>query len=159
MRTVLSPELVTLQDLAEARRFWLSEAKNDSQAFTQREGSDFPADANHEGEIIDFHSLQHTCVGWLAMTGAHPKVVQQMMRQQSIMLTMDTYGHLFPGQEADAVGRLREMLVDHRSDPDALRATGTGRHGAESPKGAQRAGRETLRSAATPCDQSTSPAA
>jgi len=42
--------LVTLQDLAEARRFWLSEAKNDSQAFTQREGSDFLADANHEGE-------------------------------------------------------------------------------------------------------------
>ena len=46
------------------------------------------------------------------MTGAYPKVVQQVMRHQSITLTMDTYGHLFPGQETDAVGRLRQMQAD-----------------------------------------------
>ncbi len=39
-------------------------------------------------------------------------MVQQVMRHQSITLTMDTYGHLFPGQEADAVDRMR---------PDAVR--------------------------------------
>ena len=56
------------------------------------------------------------------MTGAHPKVVQAMMRHGTITLTMDTYGHLFPGQEADAVGQMRAMLV---GPPEELRATGT----------------------------------
>ena len=121
-------------DLAEARKQWLSEAKDDPQEYAQRQQSDFLTDTNHEGEMIDFHSLRHTCGAWLAMTGAHPKVVQQVMRHQSITLTMDTYGHLFPGQEADAVGRMRQMLVDHQSAPEALRATGTDDQTAEARK-------------------------
>ena len=59
---------------------------------------------------------------WLAMTGAHPKAVQAVMRHSTITLTMDTYGHLFPGQEADTVARLPRMLA---AAPEALRATGT----------------------------------
>jgi len=69
------------------------------------------------------------------MTGAHPKVVQTVMRHQSITLTMDTYGHRFPGQEADAVGRMRELLI---APPEALRATGTDNATADTPNGAQR---------------------
>jgi integrase len=97
-------------DLAEARKAWLKEAKDDPREYAQREESDFLADTNHQGEIVDFHSLRHSCGAWLAMTGAHPKVVQTVMRHQSITLTMDTYGHLFPGQEADAVMRLSALL-------------------------------------------------
>ncbi len=37
-------------------------------------------------------------------------------------LTMDTYGHLFPGQEAETVARFPRMLGDA---PEDLRATGT----------------------------------
>ena len=44
------------------------------------------------------------------------------MRHSTITLTMDDYGHLFPGQEAETVARLPEMLGD---GPEALRATGT----------------------------------
>ena len=88
-------------DLAEARKQWLAEVTDDPQEYAQRQQSDFLTDTNHEGEVIDFHSLRHTCGAWLAMTGVYPKVVQQVMRHQSITLTMDTYGHLFPGQEAD----------------------------------------------------------
>ena len=44
------------------------------------------------------------------------------MRHSTITLTMDTYGHLFPGQEADTVARLPEMMGDV---PEALQATGT----------------------------------
>ena len=135
-------------DLAEARKQWLSEAKDDPQEYAQRQQSDFVTDANHEGEITDFHSLRHTCGAWLVMTGAQPKVVQQVMRRQSITLTIDTYGHLFPGQEAEAVDQMRQMLVDHQSTPEALRATGTDNHTAE---GVQQLGRETPRSAAKEC--------
>jgi hypothetical protein len=55
-------------------------------------------------------------------TGAHPKAVQSVMRHSTITLTMDTYGHLFPGQEAEAVVRLADLLADAASE--ALRATG-----------------------------------
>ena len=86
------------------------------------------------------------------------------MRHQSITLTMDTYGHLFPGQEADAVARLRQMLVAPAEDnSEALRATGTDDQIAhapdESPKvaqrQAQRAERETGPGRAKGCDGQT----
>jgi len=37
------------------------------------------------------------------LAGAHPKAVQSIMRHSTITLTMDTYGHLFPGQDAETV--------------------------------------------------------
>lgn len=67
---------------------------------------------NHEGEVLDFHALRHTCGAWLAMAGAHPKSVQSVMRHSTIVLTMDTYGHLFPGQEADTVALFPNMVGD-----------------------------------------------
>ena len=109
-------------DLADARREWLDTAKHDPEEYEKRSQSDFLAAVNHDGEHLDFHSLRHTCGAWYAMTGAHPKAVQAVMRHSTITLTMDTYGHLFPGQEADTVARLPAMMGD---DPEALRATGT----------------------------------
>ncbi|NLE56957.1 MAG: tyrosine-type recombinase/integrase [Planctomycetes bacterium] len=81
-------------------------------------GFDTPA----AGERLDFHALRHTCGAWLALSGAHPKAVQAVMRHLTITLTMDTYGHLFPGQEAETVARLPEILGN--SIP-VLRPTGT----------------------------------
>lgn len=52
----------------------------------------------------------------------HPKAVQALMRHSSITLTMDTYGHLFPGQEAETVARFPSMMGEQ---PQELRATGT----------------------------------
>jgi hypothetical protein len=70
---------------------------------------------------------------------------------------MDTYGHLFPGQESEAVDRVRQMLVDHQSTPEILRATGTSDQAAGAPYSAQRLAqqttRETLRPAASHCQQ------
>ena len=129
-------------DLALARTQWLTEAVNDPQEYSNRQKSDFLVDSNHEGEVIDFHSLRHTCGAWLATTGAHPKEVQQVMRHQSITLTMDTYGHLFPGQEAKAVGRLWAMLIDSPAT-EALKAKGTDDHVVELPHRAQRQAQRT----------------
>ena len=77
------------------------------------------------------------------------------MRHSSITLTMDTCGHLFPGQEADAVARLPDLLAA----PPALQATGTddvtaeGLHAAQ--HRAQQSGRDTRRNGATEDDQET----
>ena len=56
------------------------------------------------------------------MAGALPQEVKRLMRHSSIQMTMDTYGHLFPGQDAQTVGRLPDMMGD---TGEALRATGT----------------------------------
>ena len=74
------------------------------------------------------------------MTGAHSKAVQAVMRHQTITLTMDTYGHLFPGQEADAMARMWSMLTEAGDSlpPEALRATGTNDLPIDAPQGVQR---------------------
>ena len=110
-------------DVHEARRAWLEAVRDDPEEYQRREESDFLLDVNHENERLDFHSLRHTCGAWLAMTGAHPKAVQSVMRHSTITLTMDTYGHLFPGQEADTVARFPSMLAG--SDKILQAATGT----------------------------------
>ena len=113
---------MTRADLSDARSAWLGAAKHNPDEYEWRERSDFLNNVNHEGELLDFHSLRHTCGAWLAMSGAHPKAVQAVMRHQSITLTMDTYGHLFPGQEAQTVARFAKMFDDGSC---AFRATGT----------------------------------
>ena len=139
-------------DLADARRAWLKEAKHNPGEYMRREQSDFLLDTNHDGEIIDFHALRHTTGAWLAMAGVHPNVVQVVMRHGSIVMTYDTYGHLFPGQEADAVGQMQEIMA---GPPEVLAATGTDHAAVDTPKGAQRraqhTGRESLLSVADRC--------
>ena len=108
-------------DLADAHKAWLNAARGADQRLC-RDQSDFLLQRNHDGETADFHSLRHSCGAWLAMNGAHAKTVQTIMRHSSITLTMDTYGHLFPGQDADAVAKMPSLFGD---DVQALKATGT----------------------------------
>ena len=130
--------LMLRNDLADAREQWLSEAKGDAQEYAQREECDFLRAENDEGEVIVFHSLRHTCGAWLAKSGAYPNVVQSVMRHKDIKLTLDTYGHLFPGQEADAVRRSWQVMGD---SPERRAAY------------AQQTGRLSVRSVAMGCDE------
>jgi hypothetical protein len=108
-------------DLAAARKQWLDEMRHDPDARAKREESNFLAVSNHDGETLDFHSLRHTCGSWLALQGIQPNVIKTVMRHSTIVLTMDTYGHLLPDQHADAIGGMVNMLTDKM----ALAATGT----------------------------------
>jgi hypothetical protein len=87
------------------------------------------------------------------MLGVHPKVDQTVMRHASITLTMDTYGHLFPGQEIDAVSRMRDLMI---GPPESLKATGTDNQSArplnKAQRQAQHTGRERQQGGATDCD-------
>ena len=145
-------------DLAEARREWMKAARHDPEEFSRRDQSDFLTSVNHDGEIVDFHSLRHTTGAWLAMAGVHPKAVQTIMRHSTITLTMDAYGHLFPGQEADAAARLGDVF---REVPEILLATGTDGAGIEArglaQRLAQRAGRESLPADTKGCDEQRGP--
>ncbi len=76
-----------------------------------------------DGRFADMHALRHTCGTWLAASGAHPKVIQRVLRHSTITLTLDRYTHAFRGDEAAAIARLPSLS---ESPPDAaLRPTGT----------------------------------
>ena len=107
-------------DLHAARTAWLKGARHDPDEHRRRAESDFLSPKDSQGRRIDFHALRYTCGAWLAQAGVHPKRIQRIMRHSSITLTMDTYGHLFPGEEAGTVEHFGDM-----TPAQPLRATGT----------------------------------
>ncbi|QDT07959.1 site-specific tyrosine recombinase XerC [Rubripirellula lacrimiformis] len=93
-------------DLAIARAQWLERPDFKDEDHE----SDFLVSENDAGERLDFHALRHTCGAWLAVAGVHPKTIQTVMRHKTITLTMDTYGHLFPDAEPQAIEKLGCIL-------------------------------------------------
>ena len=64
------------------------------------------------------HALRHFYASWCINPiaqggqGLPPKVVQERMGHASIVMTMDTYGHLFPrGDDEDALAQAAASLV------------------------------------------------
>lgn len=92
-------------DLAEARAEW--------EAAGHKSPADFLLAENTLGHVLDFHALRHTCGAWLAMAGVNPKVIQAVMRHSTIVLTLDTYGHLMPGAESTAIEHLSSLIEQH----------------------------------------------
>lgn len=58
-----------------------------------------------------------------AAAGVHPKVVQERLGHSSIRLTMDTYSHLMPGMQREAVSAVAAMLVTPSVTPNANEGT------------------------------------
>ncbi len=108
------------EDLAKARKLWLSEMKSDPERYAARERSDFLQEINEAGEKLDFHALRHTCGSWFILAGENINVVQQVMRHSTVTLTVGCYGHMRPGATADAVLRLRSIQA-----PRVMANTGT----------------------------------
>lgn len=52
---------------------------------------------------IDVHTLRHALCSWLAKSGASLKTCISISRHSSISLFCETYGHLFPQDEANAI--------------------------------------------------------
>ena len=59
---------------------------------------------------IRFHDLRHTIATLMLQNGEHPKVVQEMLGHATIAITMDTYSHVLPNMQRDAVDRLEVLL-------------------------------------------------
>jgi integrase len=59
---------------------------------------------------IRFHDLRHTFATLMLQNGEHPKVVQEMLAHATIAITMDTYSHVLPNMQRDAVDRLEVLL-------------------------------------------------
>ena len=137
-------------DMEAARAEWLATFKHPQQRI-EAGASDFLQPDDSEGERLDFHALRHTCASWLIHAGADVKTVQSVMRHSDIRLTMDIYGHLFPGKEADAIGLLGSVFAS----PQPLKATGTAESVSGALQNAQHSERQRVRNGATSCDENT----
>ncbi len=59
---------------------------------------------------VRFHDLRDSCATAHFAIGTHPKIVQEMLGHSSIGVTMDTYSHMLPGMQAQAVADLEGRL-------------------------------------------------
>lgn len=59
---------------------------------------------------IRFHDLRHTHATIALAAGVHPKVLQERLGHSDIRVTLNTYGHVLPSMQAEAVSRLDDVF-------------------------------------------------
>jgi len=64
---------------------------------------------DEQSRYADFHSLRHTFISNLAMSGVHPKIAQSLARHSDINLTMNRYTHVLLETQSDALEGLPEL--------------------------------------------------
>ncbi len=75
---------------------------------------------NSAGEVLDFHSLRHTCGTRMAKSGVQPQVAMRIMRHSSMDLTLRYYTHLSLEDKTSALAKLPVLLTG-----EAYQRTGT----------------------------------
>lgn len=63
---------------------------------------------------IRFHDLRHSAATLLLSEGVHPMIVQERLGHSTIAITMDTYSHILPSMQKDAVGKLDHLFKKQR---------------------------------------------
>ena len=56
------------------------------------------------------HDLRHSTATILLSMGVHPKVVQELLGHGSIAMTMDTYSHVLPSMQKEAMGKMHDLF-------------------------------------------------
>jgi integrase len=62
-------------------------------------------------EPLGFHEGRHTCASYFIAAGVNVKALSTYMGHANIRITLDRYGHLMPGSEADSRARLNAYLA------------------------------------------------
>jgi integrase len=61
---------------------------------------------------VTLHECRHTFATLMIAAGVNPKALQTFMGHSSITVTLDRYGHLFPGSEEQAAVLLDAYLAE-----------------------------------------------
>lgn len=64
----------------------------------------------HDLTGLGYHECRHTYASLMIAAGVNAKTLSTYMGHSSIVMTMDRYGHLFPGNEQDSAAKLDEYL-------------------------------------------------
>ena len=85
---------------------------------------------------ITLHECRHTYASLMIAAGVNAKALSTFMGHANISITLDRYGHLMPGSEAEA-GKLLDayLEVQRRAAEDAARSAD--KSGTGAPTGAQ----------------------
>jgi len=59
---------------------------------------------------LRFHDLRHTHATHLLTQGVHPKVVSERLGHATIAITLDTYSHVLPGLQKEAVQKFDQSF-------------------------------------------------
>jgi len=65
---------------------------------------------------IRFHDLRHSAATLLLSMDVHPKVVQEILGHSEISVTMDTYSHVLPTMQREAMERLNGLFLHNDQD-------------------------------------------
>lgn len=60
---------------------------------------------------IRFHDLRHTHATMLLQQGVNPKIVSERLGHSQISITLDTYSHVLPNIQKEAVSKLDELFA------------------------------------------------
>lgn len=59
---------------------------------------------------VRFHDLRHSVATFLLSMGVHPRIAQDILGHAEISMTMDTYSHVSPTMQRDAMNKLDELF-------------------------------------------------
>lgn len=83
-------------------------------------------------ERITPHACRHTFASMMIAAGVNAKALSTFMGHATISITLDRYGHLMPGSEAEAADLLDTYLAaQQKRQEEAARAAGGGLTGAQ----------------------------
>ncbi|TMK97772.1 MAG: hypothetical protein E6G34_08735 [Actinobacteria bacterium] len=66
-------------------------------------------------EPVTLHECRHTFASLMIAAGVNAKALSTYMGHATISVTLDRYGHLMPGNEAEAAGLLDAYLLSATS--------------------------------------------
>jgi len=59
---------------------------------------------------VRFHDLRHAHATFMLMQGVHPKIVSERLGHSSVGITLDTYSHVLPTMQTEAVRAFDELF-------------------------------------------------
>jgi integrase len=59
---------------------------------------------------IRFHDLRHSTATLLLAKGVHPKIVQEILGHSEIGMTLNTYSHVLPTMQKEAMEKLDDLF-------------------------------------------------
>jgi integrase len=65
---------------------------------------------------IRFHDLRHTYATLMLTADVNPKIVSSLLGHSTVSMTLNTYSHILPNFNQEAISKLENLLAPQKSD-------------------------------------------
>jgi integrase len=66
---------------------------------------------------VRFHDMRHSVATFLLSMGVHPRVAQDILGHAEISMTLDTYSHVSPTMQREAMEKLNKLFNEWNETP------------------------------------------